>query len=62
MTRKTYTVYDSGEFDTHRVMPTHDDEDLLQDWAKKYGSPNEAEMHMLSEYTDVHVYDIFDWC
>lgn len=43
-------------------MPTNDDEDLLQLWAKKRGAPNEAEMYMLAKYIGVDVYDIYDWC
>jgi hypothetical protein len=43
-------------------MPTNDDEDLLQLWAKKCGAPNEAEMYMLAKYIGVDVYDIYDWC
>jgi hypothetical protein len=62
LTRKTYAVYSSGPLETHRVMPTNDDEDLLQLWAKKRGAPNEAEMYMLAKYIGVDVYDIYDWC
>lgn len=62
MTRKTYAVYNSGPAETHRVLPTHDDEGLLQLWAKKRGAPNEAEMYMLAKYIGVVVYDIYDWC
>ena len=43
-------------------MPTSDDEDLLELWAKKRGAPNEAEMYMLAKYIGVDVYDIYDWC
>jgi hypothetical protein len=43
-------------------MPTNDDEDLLQLWAKKRGAPNEAEMYMLAKYIGVNVFDIYDWC
>ena len=62
LTRKTYSVYDSGPPETHRVLPTADDEDLLQLWAKKRGAPNEAEMYMLAKYIGVDVFDIYDWC
>jgi hypothetical protein len=62
LTRKTYAVYDSGPPETHRVLPTADDEDLLQLWAKKRGAPNEAEMYMLAKYIGVDVYNIYDWC
>jgi hypothetical protein len=44
------------------VLPTADDEDLLQLWAKKRGAPNEAEMYMLAKYIGVDVFDIYDWC
>jgi hypothetical protein len=43
-------------------LPTNDDEDLLQLWAKKRGAPNEAEMYMLAKYIGVDVYAIYDWC
>jgi hypothetical protein len=62
LTSKTYAVYNSGPPETHRVLPTADDEDLLQEWAKKRGAPNEAEMYMLAKYIGVDVYDIYDWC
>lgn len=62
LTRKTYAVYDSGPPETHRVLPTADDEDLLQLWAKKRGAPNEAEMYMLAKYIGVDVFNIYDWC
>lgn len=62
LTRKTYDVYNSGPPETHRVLPTSDDEDLLELWAKKRGAPNEAEMYMLAKYIGVDVYDIYDWC
>lgn len=62
LTRKTYDVFNSGPPETHRVLPTSDDEDLLELWAKKRGAPNEAEMYMLAKYIDVDVYDIYDWC
>jgi hypothetical protein len=44
------------------VVPTNDNEDLLQLWAKKRGAPNEAEMYMLAKYIGVNMFDVYDWC
>jgi hypothetical protein len=37
-------------------------EELLQDWAKKRGTPNLLEVEMLSEYMGLDVYVLYDWC
>ncbi|KAM0718074.1 hypothetical protein Q7P37_006406 [Cladosporium fusiforme] len=61
-TRQTYTVYHSGPPTTHSVLPNANDEELLQEWAEKRGSPNDAELLMLGQYIGVDVWEIYDWC
>lgn len=58
----TYCVEKSGPPETHRVLPDYEDEKLLQDWVKKYGPPNDAELFMLEEYLGMDVFVIYDWC
>jgi hypothetical protein len=60
--RKGHAVHQAGPPATHRVLRNHEHEELLQDWAKKRGPPNLLEVEMLSEYMDLDVYVLYDWC
>lgn len=60
--RKTHSGWSAGPPETHRVLPSSDSEELLQDWAKKRGPPNALEVDMLSQYIGVDVWVIYDWC
>jgi len=60
--RKTGFVGNAGPPETHRVLPTSDGEELLQEWAKKAGPPNLLEVDVLSKYIGVDVWVIYDWC
>jgi len=58
----TSFIINAGPPETHRVFPTSDGEELLQEWAKKAGPPNLLEVDVLSKYLDVDVWDVYDWC
>jgi hypothetical protein len=60
--RKTNSIEYGGPPETNRVVPSSDSEGLLQDWAKKRGPPNALEVHMLSKYIGVDIWEMYDWC
>jgi len=60
--RKTHLIWNAGPPETHRVLPGSEDEELLQDWAKKAGPPNLLEVHVLAKYIGVDKWEIYDWC
>ena len=62
MLRKSHALYHTPPRATHRVLRNQEHEELLQDWAKKRGTPNLLEVEMLSEYMGLDVYVLYDWC